>query len=301
MAYRFHRKEAVAVGFRRIAREQLQKAINEIHDREIDNDTTVHQVRKRLKKLRALVRLVRPGLGSTYKKLNTEFRDMGRELSRLRDADTRIVTFDQLVDSNLPSGCSSSIDKVRQILIDQRQAIAADWTDLESDLENLSGRLQTLYDQSGEWEIQGDPEAVAMDGLHNIYKQSRKSCKVASKNPSDINLHDWRKRTKYHWYHVRLIRNTWKPIMRAREKELSRLSDLLGDDHDLAVLTAHFRANARTFSSVGKETFDTVAELTEKRRKVLQEEAFSIGRRINAEGSKPLSKRLSRYWKIWKK
>ena len=49
-------------------------------------------------------------------------------------------------------------------------------------------------------------------------------------------LHDWRKRVKDLWYHERLLAPTCGPTVRGHAKELDRLSDLLGDDHDLALL-----------------------------------------------------------------
>ena len=47
---------------------------------------TVHDVRKRCKKVRGLLRLVRPGLGPDYRRANADVRDAARELSSLRDA-----------------------------------------------------------------------------------------------------------------------------------------------------------------------------------------------------------------------
>src|ERR1700733_10637342 len=49
-------------------------------------------------------------------------------------------------------------------------------------------------------------------------------------------LHAWRKRVKDLWYHERLLASTCGPTVRGHAKDLDRLSELLGDDHDLAVL-----------------------------------------------------------------
>ena len=72
------RSESLQNATRRVAREQLSKAIREIEDRTLDTDSTVHQVRKRIKKLRGLLRIVRPGLGKVYKRENDSLRDAAR-------------------------------------------------------------------------------------------------------------------------------------------------------------------------------------------------------------------------------
>ncbi len=70
MGFRLQRGEAVNEGVRRIAGEQLEKAIAEIQNTELDRHEAVHQVRKRFKKIRGLIRLVRPAFEETYDREN---------------------------------------------------------------------------------------------------------------------------------------------------------------------------------------------------------------------------------------
>ena len=65
MAYRLKRKETVVDGIRRIAHQQLARAAAELVDESLEPAAQIHQVRKRLKKLRALLRLVRVDIGVT--------------------------------------------------------------------------------------------------------------------------------------------------------------------------------------------------------------------------------------------
>jgi CHAD domain-containing protein len=78
-------------GVRRIAVEQISAMLGEIDDASLGRDETVHQLRKRCKKLRGLVRLVRPGFEDDRSE-NATFRDAARGLSALRDADVLIET-----------------------------------------------------------------------------------------------------------------------------------------------------------------------------------------------------------------
>ena len=55
-------------------------------------------------------------------------------------------------------------------------------------------------------------------------------------------LHDWRKRVKDHWYHVRLLAGLWPDVMTSFEWTLKDLETKLGDHHNLEVLKERIQA-----------------------------------------------------------
>ena len=74
MAYKFKASDrTVQRAVRRIAREQIDGALHAIDSS--DRDTARHEVRKACKKIRALVRLIRPSF-SRYARENGEYRDI---------------------------------------------------------------------------------------------------------------------------------------------------------------------------------------------------------------------------------
>ena len=80
MRYCFKRRERVAKGVERIARDQLDRALRELRGK--SSDAAIHRARKRLKVVRAVLRLVRPELTpAVFDRENTAFRDIGRRLS----------------------------------------------------------------------------------------------------------------------------------------------------------------------------------------------------------------------------
>ena len=81
MAYQFTNTESVPEGIRRVVREEIDAAIHELTDKEMDPHEGVHQARKRFKKIRAVLRLTRQELGEVYSIEAPRFRDFGRKLS----------------------------------------------------------------------------------------------------------------------------------------------------------------------------------------------------------------------------
>ncbi len=300
MAFRFRRREKVKSGLRRIATEQLDKTIAELNHRDLDDDTKVHQVRKRFKKLRGLLRLVRPGLGDQYGELNVWFRDRARRLSRIRDAETLVNTAEKLLEEAANVDQRTRLSEMRDKLAERRDTLAAQQQGLASDLEELRGELHDARARVPDWQVRGDGDKALFAGFHKTYRRARQTMKTALADPTDENWHEWRKRMKYHWYHTRLLENCWKPVMATRAAELSRIADLLGDDHDLAILNGFISEHRDFFQAPADNELDEIANLVERRRKRLRADATALGRRLCVEKPGDLRRRTVAYWQIWR-
>lgn len=66
MPYRLNPGESVQDGIRRVIGEQAERSLDELTDAHLDQAETIHQMRKRCKKIRAALRLVRNALGKAY-------------------------------------------------------------------------------------------------------------------------------------------------------------------------------------------------------------------------------------------
>lgn len=84
--------------------------------------------------------------------------------------------------------------------------------------------------------IEGDGYGTALAGMRKTYARARAAMGAASDSPTPEAFHEWRKRVKYHCYHMRLLRESWPTIVRARQVEAEKLGESLGNHHDLGVL-----------------------------------------------------------------
>ncbi|WP_424932895.1 CHAD domain-containing protein [Amaricoccus macauensis] len=280
-------------GVRRIALDQIRTAIAEIDDPDLDRDETVHQVRKRCKKLRGLVRLARPGFDG-YKRENARFRDAARRLSGIRDADVLIETYDKLAEHYDAEIDRQAFGQIRRRLTLQRKALLED-DHRSEELAAVRGVLQTAAGAAENWKIGGKGFGTAFDGMKKTYARGRKAMDAARETRSDEAIHDWRKRVKYHRFHAELLRHVWPDVMVAHADAADTLGDLLGDHHDLAVFADALRDDPETFGD--GRTVEVALTLVERRKADLEAEAFALGARIFAE--KP--KRLVKRWKAYAK
>lgn len=125
MAFYFRDGESVEEAVQRIALEQLDKAVAELKSDELPRHEQVHQVRKRCKKIRGLLRLVRPSLGETYKRENAHYRDAARRLSDLRDSHTLQSNFEKLLRHFEGQLDGDAFSPVREMLQRQRDEVLA--------------------------------------------------------------------------------------------------------------------------------------------------------------------------------
>jgi CHAD domain-containing protein len=292
MEYTLQREESVPDGITRIIDGKASTAIDHI-DGEMGRHETVHEVRKRCKEVRAALRLVRTVL-PTYSQENTHYRDAARRISEIRDAQALVETFDDHVSTTARRADAleeGPLADIRDELVDRRERVAAD-QDLESRLAAVHADLVEGRRRIADLPIAtGGFDAVA-GGLRKSYKRARNRMSEAYEDPDADRFHEWRKRIKYHRYHTRLLRSVWAGPMKARRAELKTLSDLIGDEHDLAVFldTMHDEA---LFTPETRETLDRVIT---GRRAHLQRKGRPVGERLFAECPDTLVNRIRHYW-----
>lgn len=294
MAYRIKAgDDDVQAAVRRIACEQIDRALAEVDDPALDFEETVHQVRKRCKKLRGLVRLVRPALKG-YGKENRAFRDAARLLSDIRDADSLIETYDDLTARFDATVDRRAFGPIRARLTRDARAVRHD-ADTDAALAGFRAAMVAGRDRARRWRLDEEGFDAVAGGVGKTYKRARKAMQAAWADPTDAALHEWRKRVKYHWYHVRLLEKVNPEMMRPRAQAADDLGDLLGDHHDLAVLDRRLDE-----TGIGPGTdLDAFRALLRQRKAELAEAAFARGRLLLAERRKALVRRWGGYWSAW--
>lgn len=299
MAYRFQDSEAVGDAVRRIAHEQIGKAIEEIEDEKLDRHETVHQVRKRCKKLRALLRLVRDPLGDVYQQENQTLRDAARKLSDTRDAAALLETWEGLAERYRPTVPQLASCEIGHVLAQKRDEAAGEAEEIDRKIGVFEGTLRQVQGRVDQWGVEIDAFDALAGGLSRTYRRGRKALDGAYDAPSVEAFHEWRKRVKYHRYHVRLLRRVWPKMMKAHRRSLHDLSDYLGEHHDLDHLESVLRAEPERYGDASQ--LHVVLGIIARRRVELETRARPLGERLYTEKPKTIARRLGEYWSTWRR
>lgn len=274
---------------RRIACTEIDLGLEELGDD--DRHRAVHQVRKRGKKARALLRLVRTAAPALYRRENAAFRDMMRRISEHRDVGVALDTADGLL-ARFGDGVAGELTPLRDALAQRRDGVLGE--DLEARLTAVRVDLEVARQRVAGWELEGEGFEVLAGGLAKTYRRAQARMHDAYTQPSTEAFHLWRKRAKYHRHHLELLEDAWSPILDAHAEELHDLTERLGEEHDLAVLRGDLLAEPARFG--GADTVALACGLIDRRRAELQAEARVLGARCFVEEPTSLIARLGGYW-----
>ncbi len=291
MAYRFEPDESVREAFARCAREELDRAMRTMSEKlETEPADAVHAARKAIKRERALLRLMRGTIAADQcRRENAALRAAARGLSGARESEAMIQTLDRLSERFSGQPPANTFDVVRERLVlrrgDERVQLATSTVSSEA--------LQDVRMRVDDWKLGRDGWRALDCGLLQTYRRGRKAFHRACQDRSSTNMHVWRKRVKDLWYQLRLLAPVGGPAVAGQAKDADRLADLLGADHDLAVLQ---QALIGVRAAVAVDT-DPLLRLAGYRRKELQTEALHLGQRLYAERTNAFGRRMRRCWR----
>ena len=295
MAFHFKKRESPTKAVRRLGRERIGKALD--HLRKCDRLEAIHNVRKEVKKVRAVLGLVREATGGdTARKSVKNLRAAGRLLRDARDAHVRPRTLERLVvhfKDRLPLNPFSGIKRVlrQNCLLVTRKFLKG------KSVSVVDRLLRKLNRRAGDLKVRTEGWAAIRSGLRESYRQGQSSLAVALKETTPENLHQWRKHVQDLWHQLRLLGPIRPEDLRATTDQMKSLSQCLGDDHDLVMLWQFVnRRCARWHAGEVK----LLRQLVELRRKELQAEAFRLGSRFYREKPSAFCRRLENYWRAWK-
>jgi hypothetical protein len=201
-----------------------------------------------------------------------------------------LETLDSLADRYL-DGVPGRFQRFRRTLVGQhgaaqRQLREGDAVaDVRRELGAAQGRVR-------DWHLEREGLDAVAPGFRRIYRRGRRAYRVARREPSTENLHELRKRTKDLWYAAQIVRPASPKRMRRIARRAHELSDLIGEDHDLAILAQ--RAGERRDRFASEKDVGELARLAEQRRDELRQEAMDVGGRLFAKKPRKLVRPLEK-------
>ncbi len=295
MSYKLKRSESIQSGVRRIATQQIDRAITELDDTTVDPHATIHQVRKHCKELRGLVRLVRPALGKEYNAANDAFRDAAEPLSRLRDARSMMGTFDDLLDHFRSHVKPDAFGSIRDALSRRLNKITDD--EIKQQFAGVRKKLVVSRKRVTDWKLSETGFNALDDGVAKTHHRAADCLKNALYDPETEVIHQLRKHVKYHSYHARLLRDIWPAVLNPYAAALKEIGELLGHDHDLAVLNETILTSQDEFGAAAD--VEAFIGLLQQRREQNSAAAMAEAQAAFAEPTEVLIKRLKALWKLW--
>jgi CHAD domain-containing protein len=279
MSIRLKPKENLEKGVQRVLRHQIDEVIADLKKPSGQVHDVVHDTRTGCKKTRAVLRLVKPHIHpELYRRENLRFRDAARPLTEIRDAEVRISTLDKLYDSQRKYIPKKVYQRLRKKLEMDYRYICEQVLDKERALDESMSIVMSGLRHVNELRPHRTGWPVIEQGLKQTYRRGYSAYNSAADVATMENLHEWRKQAKYLWYQLQLMEEMGKPIQKL-SKQFHKLTDLLGNDHDLAMLEYKLQSDHIAHKKVDPGLTQAIT----RQRQKLQKEAVALGKKIYDE------------------
>jgi len=296
--------EPLTEGLRRMALSQLDLAIDLLAGTggTMAAATSVHETRKALKRLRALIGLLRAELGERqFAREDALLREAGLRLAGARDAEVLVATLEELARANHRKlAHRRGVAKLRRQLAEERDRATERTRDDAWARAQVVGELRALRLRVQAWTLpHRDGIESIQDGLRRIYRQGRRRRRRAARGGGGRGraMHRWRKRVKDLRYaavmldrrdpdgsgHGRGHDRGDAAEIRRLARQADELGELLGEEHDLALLAARLRAGRGGPGprlKVAAGTRKALLKLIARRRRILRRRALKQGKRL---------------------
>ncbi|HJU52027.1 MAG TPA: CHAD domain-containing protein [Acidimicrobiia bacterium] len=300
--------ENLSGGLQRICLEQFEASLDSLSSRS-HLDLAVHEIRKSNKRVRALLRMVRPVIGEkVYRAENDALAQASRLVAPVRngkvllDAATRLRgRYSHLLAPGVFSGIEDRLQSRHERMMNRT-------LDDPEVLRQVTAIIYRARSRYAAWPTDpSDPRYGARiipnsfrsigGGVGRTYERGRKAMEVAYRTRTPECFHEWRKQVKYLRHQMEIIDPLWPEVIGGLAASLEHLGDVLGDDHDQTELIGLVAALPEL--SPDPDERNLLVALSHQRRRELEGAARVMGGRIYAEGVKQFTGRLKAYWSAW--
>ncbi|MBK5231377.1 MAG: CHAD domain-containing protein [Thermoleophilia bacterium] len=287
-------RENPASEVRRVAHSRVESALKNLRSSDpAARADSIHEARKDIKKMRAVLRLVRENVGKeTFRTENRRYRDAARLLSESRDSEVLVETVEALIASQ-PDQAAAAAPLIAELEARRDRDRESGGPAIDSRLERAARTIEEGGRLIDDWNLSESDWQLFAGGLRRTYRDGQRRLEDVEAEATSATVHEWRKRVKDLWYQLRLLRNSWKEGLKAPVKEIGHLAELLGSYNDLSVLLDELETGHATDPSVAGLKAIAIARQIE-----LLDEALPLGRRVYAEKPRQFTDRIGAYWSI---
>lgn len=278
--------ETLAVALRRVLIDEILAARRVLEDPTVSRDRAIHQARRHMKWIRSFWYFLAEVPGANRENRRAQVRDAARLLSRARDADVMAAEAHRL-HSRADGRAREAAARLAERLDAEAGAAHAEIPPLETVLS----RLRATEADARSLPTRFDAGRLIADALVASYRRGRRDWRAIDEGASIEALHDWRKRVKRRRHLSALVPVATAVTTRAIQADLEDLGEILGEEHDLALLLELLdRTPSLLAPSEGRAAFlDLVAD----RRRRLKKVAIGLGEELYGDKTRAFAAELA--------
>lgn len=203
---------------------------------------------------------------------DADLRRAAQMLNEVRDAEVLLRAFARLRNSLKETRPRANLERLHKLLLEERRRATA--ANSRQQLPAARAVLMRATQRTREWSVANDMDLLTK-GMQRTYRKGRFCYRAACESPCDERLHAWRRQVKYCAYQLEATGTIGSAKAAKRLRLCTKLADLLGRDHDLAML--HQRVVAADLNAT---TALSCTNAIRRQRARLQRKARKLGARL---------------------
>ncbi|HHZ07898.1 MAG TPA: CHAD domain-containing protein [Rhizobiales bacterium] len=272
MNYRIRPDHPFAAEVRRVGTELVDGILSDLDLARRKPEEGFHRCRRRIKRLRALIRLVRAADRGYWETEDARWRDLSRSIAGAREAAALVETLDRIVAAFPGETKDPAFAELRAALVARHDRIAGETSGIDSVIGaavwTAEGGRAALATAS----LPDDPGKAAdllAEGAGRVVRRAAKALRRARRSGKTEDFHELRKCVKAHAMHVELLRDYWPRPVKARLKALDALGESLGELNDALVMRLLASSDHSVFGS--DDTRRLLVRLLKRTEKTLRQ------------------------------
>ena len=230
-----------------------------------DPQTAVHQCRRSIKRLRALLRTGITVPGADPRPHDRRLRNAARILAPIRDASEAQRMLQRVLSSHPELESLKSLDILTRENIDTDVSVKK----ARARLRKAQDRFPELFAAREAWTI-----AAFATGIEASYVRAATELFRFSRKHSDRIGHAWRKEVQCLANQMNILKPLRSEFLARFLKQLSKLAGLLGQHNDLAVLRTRLKARRKKLPN---KTHATLLKVVKADQRRLRSAAIELG------------------------
>lgn len=289
MAFRIDPAAPLRLEFARIVEETAGAIDGHLRIEAGDHVKALHEARKAIKKLRALLRLARAAAPEPLRQEERRLRDAARAIAGPREAGAAVETLDRFIAAFPKRIVECRLGEIRAALLARCDRVAGDGLDAASaKARGLCGEART-----GLRAVAFDPALSDADilraGMEKTLSHWEKALDAARRHGRPADFHELRKTVKAHWAQLGLLRGFGDGFGKRREA-VEALGERLGELNDIHVMREALASGALGLpEALDTRPFD---RLLKKQGKALAGKALDEAERLLVDRPRKLRRRL---------
>ena len=195
----------------------------------------LHQARKAIKRLRALLRLYRSAAPAPLKRCDREFGTAARAIAGPREATALVETVDRFIAAYPKRIVDARLGEIRVELMRRADRIGED-VSIDDHIAEARTTFDAAMRELRRIDLSGADAGTLEHGVRKALKRWSGALDRARKKGGEEAFHDLRKAVKAHAAQLTLLEAFWPEDWRRRRKSVDDLGELLGELNDIHVM-----------------------------------------------------------------